>query len=64
MNENLKNVLFHFNIVLCYADYDIVKVGRANGRDPKTCLDRVFNCKLGCFDDVHIFVYVDAYPYL
>jgi|CryBogDrversion2_8_1035294.scaffolds.fasta_scaffold219225_1 hypothetical protein len=26
---------------------------KANGREPKTCLDRVFNYKLGCFEDVH-----------
>ncbi len=23
------------------------------GREPKTCLGRVFNYKLGCFEDVH-----------
>ncbi len=26
---------------------------RANGREPKTFLGRVFNNKLGCFEDVH-----------
>jgi hypothetical protein len=26
--------------------------GKANGREPKTCLGRVLNHKLGCFDDV------------
>ncbi len=25
---------------------------KANGREPKTCLGRVFNYKLGCFGDV------------
>jgi hypothetical protein len=35
-----------------------------NGREPKTCLGRVFNHKLGCFNDVHEFVYVDAHPHL
>ncbi len=28
---------------------------KANGREPKTCLGRVFNFKLGCFNDVHVF---------
>jgi len=37
---------------------------KANGREPKTCLGRVFNHKLGCFNDVHVFVYVDTRPYL
>ncbi len=27
-------------------------------------LGRVFNYKLGCFNDVHVFVYVDACPHL
>ncbi len=26
---------------------------KANRREPKTCLGRVFNYKLGCFEDVH-----------
>jgi hypothetical protein len=26
---------------------------KANGREPKTCLGRVFNYKLGCFEDVY-----------
>jgi len=26
---------------------------KANWREPKTCLGRVFNYKLGCFEDVH-----------
>jgi hypothetical protein len=33
---------------------------KANERVPKTCLGRVFNYKLGCFDGVHVFIYVDA----
>ncbi len=36
----------------------------AKGREPKTCLGRVFNYKLGCFDDVHVFIYVDAHLHL
>jgi hypothetical protein len=35
---------------------------KASGREPKTGLGRVFNYKLGCFDDVH--VYTDVHPYL
>jgi hypothetical protein len=27
--------------------------GKANGREPKTCLGRVLNYKLGCYEDVH-----------
>ncbi len=37
---------------------------KANGRKPKSCLGRVFNYKLGCFDNVHVFIYVDARPHL
>jgi len=37
---------------------------KANGREPKTCLGRVFNYKLGCYDDVHLLIYVDARPCL
>ncbi len=37
---------------------------KANGREPKTCLGRVFNYKLGCFDDVFVFIYVYALPHL
>ncbi len=37
---------------------------KASGREPKTCFGHVFNYKLGCFDDVHIPIYVDAHPHL
>jgi hypothetical protein len=37
---------------------------KANGRVPKTCLGQVFNYKLGCFDDMHVLIYVDARPHL
>ncbi len=37
---------------------------KANGREPETCLGRVFNYKLGCFNDVHVLIYVYACPYL
>jgi hypothetical protein len=37
---------------------------KANGREPKTCLGQVFNYKLGCFDDLHVLIYVGAHPYL
>ncbi len=35
---------------------------KANRREPKTCLGQVFNYKLGCFDDVHILIYVLIMP--
>ncbi len=34
---------------------------KANGREPKTGLGRVFNYMLGCYDDVHVLMYADAY---
>ncbi len=37
---------------------------KVNGREPKTCLWRVFNNKLGCFGDVHVLIYVDTHPHL
>ncbi len=37
---------------------------KANGRDSKIGLGRVFNVKLGCFDDVPVFIYADARPHL
>jgi hypothetical protein len=37
---------------------------KANGREPKTSLGRVFNFKLGCFDDVWVLIYADACPHL
>jgi hypothetical protein len=37
---------------------------KANGREPKTGLGRVFNFKSGCFDDVHILIYADTLPHL
>jgi hypothetical protein len=37
---------------------------KAKGREPKTGLDRVFNIKLGCFDDVCVLIYADARPHL
>ncbi len=33
---------------------------KTNGRETKTYLGRFFHNKLGCFDDVHVFVYVDT----
>ena len=41
-----------------------VGCAKANGREPKTCLCQVFNYKLGCFNDVHVFLYLDACPHL
>jgi hypothetical protein len=37
---------------------------KANGREPKTGLDRVFNFKVGCFDDVRVLIYADVHPHL
>ncbi len=37
---------------------------KANGREPKTGLGRVFNYKLGCYDDVRVLMYAYAHPYL
>jgi len=53
---NMKNLGF----------YSWVRPGsvKANGREPKICLGWVFNYKLGCFDDVHVLIYVDARPHL
>jgi hypothetical protein len=39
---------------------DTAGSSKANGREPKTCLGRVFNNKLGCLDDVHVLIYMDA----
>jgi hypothetical protein len=49
-----------YNKIFC----DNAGSAKANGREPKTCLGRVFNNKLGCFDDAHVPVYVDARPHL
>ncbi len=45
---------------------EIVRPGsaKANGKEPKTGMGRVFNFKLGCFDDVHVLIYPDACPHL
>jgi hypothetical protein len=37
---------------------------KANRREPKTGLGRVFNYKLDCYYDVHVIMYTDANPYL
>jgi hypothetical protein len=37
---------------------------KASGREPRTGLGRVFNYKLGCYDDVHVIMYTDAHTYL
>ncbi len=37
---------------------------KGNGREPKTCLGRVFNYKLGCFNNVLVFIHVDVRPRL
>ncbi len=42
----------------------MIVVAKANGREPKTSLGRVFNYKLGCYDDVQVLMYAEAHPYL
>jgi hypothetical protein len=37
---------------------------KANRRQPKTGLGRVFNFKFVCFDDARVLIYVDAHPHL
>ncbi len=37
---------------------------KANGRQPKTCLGRIFNYKLDCFRDVHELICVYTRPHL
>ncbi len=37
---------------------------KANGREPKTGLGRVFNFKSGCFDDRYLLIYMNARPQL
>jgi hypothetical protein len=37
---------------------------KGNGSEHKTGLGRVFDFKLGCFDDVQVLIYVDACPHL
>ncbi len=37
---------------------------QANGREPKSCLGQVFIDRLDCFDEEHVFIYVDAQPHL
>jgi hypothetical protein len=37
---------------------------KANGREPKTGLGRVFNSKSGCFDDEYLLIYINARPQL
>jgi hypothetical protein len=49
-----------------WLNFELVEPGstKANGRVTKTCLSQVFNYKLGCFDDVHVLIYVDMRPHL
>ncbi len=49
------------NLPCLYQVYIILtRSVKANMREPKTYLDRVFNYKLGCYDDMHILIYVDT----
>jgi len=47
-----------------YHSWDRAGRAEANGREPKTGLDQVFNFKLDCPDDVHVLIYADARPRL
>jgi hypothetical protein len=49
--------------VIWTAEFPGMGCTKANGREPKTGLGRVFNFKLGCFDDVRVFIYADADPH-
>jgi hypothetical protein len=44
--------------------YKMPGSAKANRREPKTGLGRVFNYKLGCSENVHVIMYTDAHPYL
>jgi hypothetical protein len=37
---------------------------KANRKEPETYFGRVFNHKLGCYNDVHVIICVDARPHL
>ncbi len=53
------------NTAITYSEV-LVSTGsaKANGKEYKTGLGRVFNFKLGCFDYVHVLIYADAHPHL
>ncbi len=42
----------------------LLRSGKTNWREPKTGWGLVFNFKLGCFDDVCVFIYAEARPHL
>ncbi len=52
------------HIAMHYQSTDSAGSAKANGREPKTCLLRVFIYNLGCFEDVQKLMYVDARPHL
>jgi hypothetical protein len=53
-----------FVLISLSDNMDRLESMKANGREPKTGFGRVFNFKLGCFDDVCVLVYADACPHL
>jgi hypothetical protein len=66
-NYDIENQWFQIQICKDWKQIfgqDLAGSSEANGRDTKTCLGQVFNYKLGCFDDVHILIYVDSRPHL
>jgi hypothetical protein len=55
------------HVFCCYAECNYSEGAGARkltGENLKTGLGRAFNCKLGCYDDVHVIMYTDAHPYL
>ncbi len=42
----------------------VLESAKTNGRQHKTCSGQVFNYKLGCFNDEHVFICVDTRPHL
>ncbi len=66
----MNSCLYYKNIIIINDTYVVINVrllmtlGKAIGREPITCLGRVFNYKLGCFVDMYAFIYMDAHPHL
>jgi hypothetical protein len=65
--KNIKGLISGnvIKLVCCWDQKEMRQNSPAgSAREPKTCLGRVFNFKLGCFNDVHVFIYVDTHPHL
>ncbi len=59
-NDKHSSLLRYANIYSRKKFYSTTGSTKANVREPKTCSGRVFNYKLGCFDDVHVLIYVEV----